>query len=93
VETRSRLTILGGMAMPPKIIQLHVLVRGIGHLQVVHTLLISYKICVGFYSGGVGGDEILSYNIGRYGHASQYYSTNCFGPGYWPSSGCSQVIN
>ena len=42
---------------------------------------------------GGGADEISSYNIGWYGHASKYYTTTCFGPGYWRSSGCSQLID
>ena len=40
-----------------------------------------------------GGDEISSYNFGRYGHASKNYTTTCFGPGYWPSSSCSHLID
>ena len=37
-----------------QIMQLHVSVLGIGHLQVVHNLSISYTICVGFTLEGGG---------------------------------------
>jgi len=75
--TRSRLTIFGFMVLPPNIIQLHVSVLGIGHFQVVHNLLTGYTIFVGYHSGG---EEASSYNIGRFGQASQFYTTICFGP-------------
>jgi len=40
---------------------------GIGHLQVVHNLSISYTMCVGVYSGGGDDDdEISSYIIGMH---------------------------
>ena len=38
-------------------LQLHVSALGIGHLQVVHNLSISYIMCVGF----IMGDETSSY--------------------------------
>ena len=78
------------MALPPNIIQLHVSVLGIGDLQVVRNLLTSYTIWVGFYNGG--GDEISFNNIWFYGPASQYYTITCFGLGYWPFSGCHNLL-
>jgi len=49
--------------MPHNIIQLHVSVLSIGHLQVVHKLLISYRICVGFYSCGETGSRLTSLGV------------------------------
>jgi len=51
-KTRSRLTILGSMAMPPNIIQLHVSFLGVGVLQVLHNLLVNYTICLDVYYRG-----------------------------------------
>jgi len=56
-DARSRLTILGVMAMLSNIIHLQTSVPGITDHRVVHILLIRYTICVTLYSGG-GGDEI-----------------------------------
>jgi len=63
--------------MPPNIIQLHVSVLDIDHLLVVHNLLTSYTIFVGYHTGR---EEASSYNIGRFGQASQFYTNICFGP-------------
>jgi len=45
------------------------------------------------YNCGRGVDQISSYDVGSYGHASQYYTITCFGPEYWTSSDCSQLID
>jgi len=65
-ETRSRTTILGGTAMPPNIIQLHVSVLvywlSSGSSQLNNQL---YNIYWDLLLEGGGRDEISSYNVGR----------------------------
>jgi len=76
--------------MPPNIIQILASVLGIGHLQVVHNLLINYTICVGFTLARRRGLVFQYWDVWP---CIQILYKYMFRSWYWTSSGCSQLIN